>query len=221
MVEVFTLEGASASAPFTALLRRLGATTTKAWSDRVTHVIFKDGSPTTLQRVRLHNKEVEATGKGVRIHCVNSRWVSDCDAEGSRIDEDNEIYVVDVAEVPRGGQRRRKSMEPSALVNLGGNIVRERNNSVGRSSLGRLPLKFDSPAKATPEVTVEATPAIDLSDKENTSGDEPSSPATPAYLAAPDKLVQQTAPINRMRKLGSKTKDAAKLRRLTFFNGTA
>ncbi|KAK5136266.1 hypothetical protein LTR08_003873 [Meristemomyces frigidus] len=214
MVEVFTLEGASASAPFLALLHRLGAKATKAWSDRVTHVIFKDGSPTTLQRVRLHNKEVDETSKGTYIYCVNSRWVGDCETDGARVDETEELYAVDVAEIPRGGKRRRKSMEPSALVNLGGNIVRDSKNSLGHSSIGRSPLKFaDSPAK---EFAV--TPEIVNEDKEN-SGDPPSpdSPATPAYLAAPDLLIQQTAPINRMRKLGGKAQDRAKNRRLTYF----
>ncbi|KAK1035548.1 hypothetical protein LTS16_014504 [Friedmanniomyces endolithicus] len=222
LVEIYTLEGASASTPFIALLRRLGAKTTKVWSETVTHVIFKDGSPTTLQRVRLHNKEVEATGKGVRVHCVNSRWVSDCDAEGRRAEEEDEVYVVDVAEVPRAGKRRRKSMEPAALVNLGGNVMRGRTGSVGRSSLGRTSFKFvETPeGREGVDATVEIAPAVDQADKEN-AGDEASSPVTPAYLAAPETLVQQTAPINRMRRLGSKTKDAAKLRRLTFFNGAA
>ncbi|KAK4545426.1 hypothetical protein LTR36_002776 [Oleoguttula mirabilis] len=221
MVEVFTLEGASASAPFIALLHRLGAKTAKVWSDRVTHVIFKDGSPTTLQRVRLHNKDVDGSGKGNRIRCVNSRWVSDCEAEGTRVDEADEEYAVDVAEIPRGGKRRRKSMEPSALVNLGGNIVRDRKSSLGRGSLGRSPLKFDSPAKKL-GVTVAVTPKIDLEDKENSGGDDmPSSPSTPAYLSAPSELVQQTAPINRMRKLGLKAQDRAKNRRLTYFPSRA
>ncbi|KAK3674927.1 hypothetical protein LTR78_005271 [Recurvomyces mirabilis] len=222
MVEVYTLEGASASAPFIALLHRLGAKTTKVWNERVTHVVFKDGSPTTLQRVRLHNKGVGESGTGSTIYCVNSRWVTDCDTESKRVEESDEAYVVDVTEVPRGGQRRRKSMEPSALINLGGNIVRDRKSSIGRSSLGRTPLKFDSPAKQPEmDVTSVTTPPAEAhtsSDKENK--EEPSSPATPAYLAAPDKLIQQTAPINRMRKLGTKTKEANKLRRLTYFNGT-
>ncbi|KAK5723967.1 hypothetical protein LTR17_013716 [Elasticomyces elasticus] len=195
MVEVYTLEGASASSPFIALLRRLGAKTTKVWSDTVTHVIFKDGSPTTLQRVRLQNKHAVT---GSRVHCVNSRWISDCEAAGSQVDE--EIYAVDLTEVPRAGGRRRKSMEPCALINVGGNIVR-------RSSLGRSQL--------------DATPTADVSDKENIEEEPSSSPATPTYLAAPDKLIQQTAPINRTRNLGSKTKSDAKLRRLTFFNGAA
>ena len=113
-------------------------------------------------------------------------------------------------------------MEPAALVNLGGNVVRGRRGSGGRSSVGRTSLKFvDTPEKGMrDDTTIEVTVAVDQADKENAE-DAASSPATPAYLAAPETLVQQTAPINRMRKLGSKTKDAAKLRRLTFFNGAA
>lgn len=209
LVEVFTLDGASASAPFVSLLQSLGAKATKAWSDRITHVVFKEGSPTTLQRVRLHNKDVQESGKGLQIHCVNSRWVSDCDAQGSRVDESDEAYAVDVTEVPRGGGRRRKSMEPSALVNIGGNIVRDRKSSFGRrSSLGRSPMKFDvSPVKIDHQVAEEF-------DKEN---DDASEPATPAYLKAPEELVQQTAPMNRVSKLDLAGKE--KNRRLTFWNG--
>jgi len=220
LVEVFTLEGAPASAPFIALLHRLGAKTNKAWSERVTHVIFKDGSPTTLQRVRSNNKDVEESGNGVQIHCVNSRWVTDCDTEGNRMDETDEAYAVDVAEVPRGGKRRRKSMEPTALMNVHGNVVEDRNNSLGRNSLGRSPLKFRTPAKKA-EVTIEETPEGGVSNDKENRFDNSSSPMTPAYLAAPDKLVQQTAPINRMRKLGVRAQDKAKNRRLTFWNGGA
>ncbi|KAK3719445.1 hypothetical protein LTR37_004303 [Vermiconidia calcicola] len=221
LVEVFTLEGASASQPFVALLNRLGAKTTKSWSDRVTHVIFKDGSPTTLQRVRVNNKEVEEKGTGAYIHCVNSRWINDCETEGTRMDECDEAYAVDVAEVPRGGKRRRKSMEPSALLNIGGNIVRGRKSSVGRhSSLGRSPLKFDSPAKKA-ETPVDITPKADVvMDKENSESGF-SSPATPAWIAAPDQLLQQTAPMNRVRKLELQGKHETKNRRLTFWQSGA
>ena len=225
MVEVYTLEGASASAPFLALLHRLGAKTTRSLSDKVTHVVFKDGSPTTLQRIRLNNKQVDKTGKGPYIHCVNSRWVTDCEAEGMRKDESEEEYIVDVAEVPRGGKRRRKSMEPSALMNIGGNIVRDRKSSLGRasigrvSSLGRSPLKVDSPAKQ-PESAVLETPKVDVGEKEN-SGDDQSSPVTPAWIAAPGQLVQQTAPIHRIRKLEIQGGKEPKNRRLTFWHGGA
>ena len=222
LVEVFTLDGASASAPFVSLLQRLGAKTTKSWSERVTHVIFKDGSPTTLQRVRLNNKEVEKSGKGFIVHCVNSRWVSDCDASGSRVDEDDDAYAVDLNEVPRGGGRRRKSMEPSALINVGGNIVRDRKSSgrqsIGRSSLGRSAMKVGS-TEASPENDIEFTPVAkwqqSLQD-ENDFEDDESEIGTPDYLAAPDKLVQMTAPMNRVRKLDL-SKDTGKNRRMTSF----
>ncbi|GAB1729371.1 hypothetical protein NU195Hw_g5516t1 [Hortaea werneckii] len=228
MVEVFTLEGASASAPFVALLSRLGAKTTKVWSERITHVIFKDGSPTTLQRVRLHNKEVQERNSGNVIHCVNSRWVSDCDAEGRRVDEADEAYAVDIADVPRGGKRRRKSMEPTSLINVQGNVVRDRKRSfgrasMGRSSLGRSTMDYDSPEKRSPSNTAgvagDSTPGYE---KENTPEmddfeDDVDEPATPAYLAAPDKLIQQTAPINRMKKLDLNPEGGRKNRRLSYF----
>ena len=219
LVEVFTLEGASASAPFVALLHRLDAKTARTWSDRVTHVIFKDGSPTTLQRVRLHNKDVDEKGTGAHVYCVNSRWVNDCDTEGTRMDESDEAYIVDIDEVPRGGKRRRKSMEPSALMNVGGNIVRDRKSSIGRrvSSIGRSPLKFDSPVNQA-DIVMAETPKADIAEKEN-SGDEQGSPATPTWIAAPGQLVQQTAPMNRFRKLDLQDKKEAKNRRLTFWNG--
>ncbi|KAI4731129.1 hypothetical protein E4T49_00920 [Aureobasidium sp. EXF-10728] len=130
LVEVFTLDGSSASGPFIALLQGLGARTTKSWSDRVTHVIFKDGSPTTLQRVRLSNQDPN----GKKIFCVNSRWVTDCERNGTRMDEQADIYVVDLDEVPRGGRRRRKSMEPAALKNVDGNIVHSNNSSANSSA---------------------------------------------------------------------------------------
>lgn len=233
LVEVFTLDGASASAPFISLLQRLGARTTKSWSERVTHVIFKDGSPTTLQRVRLNNKEVTATGKGFAIHCVNSRWVSDCDASGSRVDEDDDAYAVDLTDVPRGGGRRRKSMEPAALVNIGGNIVRDRKSSGGgrssigpRASLGRSAMKLGSSAEKEKDAddTVPFTPGVGaklegLEDDFDFEEDE-SELSTPDYLAAPDKLVQMTAPMNRVRKLELKGEEG-KNRRLTFWKGNA
>ena len=223
LVEVFTLDGSSASAPFISLLQRLGARTTKSWSERVTHVIFKDGSPTTLQRVRINNKEVSETGKGFMIHCVNSRWVSDCDDSGSRVDESNDAYAVDVTEVPRGGGRRRKSMEPSALINIGGNVVRDRKSSggYGRNSIGRSAMKPNaSGSRYSDEVPF--TPGAKFHDLENDMDfdDDESEISTPDYLGAPDKLVQMTAPINRVRKLEVK-KDEGKNRRLTFFNGGA
>ena len=219
LVEVFTNEGASASSNFIVLLQRLGAKTTRTWSEKVTHVVFKDGSPATLQRLRAHNKSVRETGgDGHEIHCVNSRWVSDCDAAGQRLDESDDAYVVDVDEVPRTAKRRRKSMEPAALMNIGGNVVRDRKSSLGRSTLNRLSGKFMSQDEEELATTPQSTSTARFEADENDQW----SPATPAYLAAPSSLVQQTAPMNRVRKLdlggGNMQKNN---RRLTFWNGGA
>jgi hypothetical protein len=211
LVEVFTNEGASASSSFVALLQRLGAKATKTWNNKITHVVFKDGSPTTLQRLRLHNKEVVELGTGSEVLCVNSRWVSDCDAEGTRLDEHDESYAVDLDEVPRGGKRRRKSMEPSALTVIGGNIVRDRKSS---STLR----KCSTPEPESASFFDPETPSAGREDDEN----EEWSPSTPAYLAEPSSLIQQTAPANRVRKLDMKGADGiSRNRRLTCWNGGA
>jgi len=211
MVEVFTNEGASASSTFVQLLQRLGAKTTKTWSDRVTHVVFKDGPPATLQRVRLHNKAVEESGGGMIIHCINSRWVSDCDAQATRMNETAEDYAVEVDSVSHSSKRRRKSMEPKR-VSLG-------RASLSRKSLSRPSVGFASPAISSVATTSFATPEFGLEDKENMENDD-SSPMTPGWLRSPDKLIQQTAPLNRMRKLQVK-ENARGNRRLTFFNGAS
>jgi hypothetical protein len=62
-----------------------------------------------------------------------------------------------------------------------------------------------------------STPAEKENNVDDTFAD---SPETPAYLAAPETLVQQTAPANRIRKLDLRP-DEVKNRRLTFWNGGA
>lgn len=46
---------------------------------------------------------------------------SSCERENAWLDE--APYLVDIAHVPRGGQRRRKSMEPRALANVNGTLL--------------------------------------------------------------------------------------------------
>ncbi|GAB7355842.1 hypothetical protein MBLNU459_g6504t1 [Dothideomycetes sp. NU459] len=238
LVEVFTLDGSSASGPFIALLHRLGARTTKTWSERVTHVVFKDGSPATLQKVRLANKDA-AAGTGKELFCVNSRWVTDCDREGRKQDERSAEYAVDVSDVPRAGRRRRKSMEPSTLRNVDGNVVaaaaaatpKSRRHGFGRKDLARVSLAStawgSSPVKggggdgsggADRTPLTGATFDTPVGDEENWFDEGPSEVA----VATPDTLqserdslhLQQTAPVHRMKKLRTK-RDGG--RRLTFF----
>ncbi|KAI9640987.1 hypothetical protein NHQ30_010414 [Ciborinia camelliae] len=121
-VDVHTTEGADASGLFTELLTQMGAKCVKSWpwnpnSDDeskigITHIVFKDGGKRTLEKAR-------QTG-GV-VSCVGVGWVLDCERENQWLDEAS--YAVDTAMVPRGGARRRKSMEPRALANLNGTLV--------------------------------------------------------------------------------------------------
>lgn len=217
LVEVFTLDGSDASRSFVASLQRLGAKTTKTWSDRVTHVIFKEGSPATLQKVRLANKDVIERGSGKEIFCVNSRWVTDCDRLGSKIDEHAEEYAVDVSEIPRGGKKRRKSMEPAVLHNLDGNIVPTPGGTAkktpGRQTDSRLSLAStiwgESPIKGGYTPTASATPGLDDEDD--------SWLQTPGQRASEEDQhrLQQTMPVNKVRKFKLPELENAERRRLT------
>lgn len=136
--DVYTSEGADASGIFIDLLTQMGARCVKQWnwnprasiatsvgdnaeSDTpgtgagskigITHVIYKDGGKRTLEKVR--------DAKGV-VKCVGVGWVLDCEGQNAWVDENP--YAVDISILPRGGSRRRKSMEPRALVNQNGNM---------------------------------------------------------------------------------------------------
>ena len=242
LVEVFTLDGSSASSPFIALLQRLGARTTKVWSERVTHVVYKDGSPATLQKVRLANKDTTEGAK--EIFCVNSRWVTDCDREGSLMDERSEEYAVDVDDAgtkskAAGRLRRRKSMEPASLRNIDGNVVstdgagsvvKPRRGSISRKSLARVSLA--STFWGTPGMSPikgGLTPFRSRDDVENEedgnesfwdggASDDVGTPVLSEYMNRQQELemLQRTAPVNRMKKL--RLRDASDGRRLTFVN---
>ncbi|KAG6018385.1 hypothetical protein E4U43_002056 [Claviceps pusilla] len=133
LVDVHTTEGADASGIFVELLTHMGAKCVKTWhwnpsgsgngdssSSKVgiTHVVFKDGGKRTMEKVR------EARGL---VHCVGVSWVLDCERENEWLDE--APYYLDISVIPRGGARRRKSMEPKALTNLNGTIVSSDNKT--------------------------------------------------------------------------------------------
>ncbi|KAG8160085.1 hypothetical protein KVR01_010722 [Diaporthe batatas] len=122
-VDVHTEEGADANAIFVELLTQMGARCVKSWnwnpSDEdasskigITHVVFKDGGKRTMEKVR-------ETG-GV-VQCVGVSWVLDCERENEWLEE--APYYIDTSLVPRGGHRRRKSMEPKALANHNGTLI--------------------------------------------------------------------------------------------------
>ncbi|KAL6801181.1 hypothetical protein GGI42DRAFT_325855 [Trichoderma sp. SZMC 28013] len=124
-VDVHTSEGADASGIFVEVLTQMGARCPQKWnwnpsnssngeSTRVgiTHVVFKDGSKRTLEKVR--------EAKGV-VQCVGVSWVLDCERDNLWLDESP--YNIDTSSVPRGGARRRKSMEPRSISNQNGSAV--------------------------------------------------------------------------------------------------
>jgi hypothetical protein len=79
-VDVYTSEGADASSIFVELLTQMGAKCMKSWNWNpsgsgndvtsskvgITHVVFKDGSKRTLEKVRESN--------GI-VQCVGVSWV--------------------------------------------------------------------------------------------------------------------------------------------------
>lgn len=124
-VDVHTSEGADASGIFVELLTQMGARCLQKWSWNpnsasnsestkvgITHVVFKDGSKRTLEKVR------EANGV---VQCVGVSWVLDCERDNEWLDESP--YHIDTSYVPRGGARRRKSMEPKTVSNQNGSAV--------------------------------------------------------------------------------------------------
>lgn len=135
--DIHTTEGMDASGLFVELLTAMGARCVKEWkwnpranaaaveqnedaSDAgagITHVVYKDGGKRTLEKVR--------SAKG-RVLCVGVGWVLDCYREGKWLDES--AYSVDSSILPRGGSRRRKSMEPRMLINENGLVSSTREH---------------------------------------------------------------------------------------------
>ncbi|KAL8776759.1 MAG: hypothetical protein Q9194_002964 [Teloschistes cf. exilis] len=220
-VDVHTSEGADASGIFVDLLTQMGARCVKQWhwnpqaapvadladspqqtASRdfetpaskigITHVVYKDGGKRTLEKVR--------ESKGA-VLCVGVAWVLDCEREDKWLNEAD--YAVDTSIVPRGGSRRRKSMEPRALANFNGNLVPAETPSRGplvEMSPTKEFLTFDTPASRRetfeiPKLDFPATPAAEPFYTDDYAGlDSPLSPTTPYYLSKGAKLVQQTCP---------------------------
>ncbi|PTB65932.1 hypothetical protein BBK36DRAFT_1120619 [Trichoderma citrinoviride] len=131
-VDVHTSEGADASGIFVEVLTQMGARCPQKWNWNpsspsngestkvgITHVVFKDGSKRTLEKVR--------EAKGV-VQCVGVSWVLDCERDNKWLDE--APYNIDTSNVPRGGARRRKSMEPKSISNKDGSA--DSSSSKGR-----------------------------------------------------------------------------------------
>ena len=141
---------------------------------------------------------------GSRVSCVSVRITWDhtddcysCERENRWLDEAD--YGVDTALIPRGGHRRRKSMEPRMLTNVNGHLVPAETPpravfemsptkeflNLSSAASRRESIIIPPPAVETPE------PAEQLfEDGESSWG----SPTTPYFLSRGAQLLQQTCP---------------------------
>ncbi|KAF7714437.1 Uncharacterized protein PECH_002193 [Penicillium ucsense] len=216
-VDVHTTEGEDASGIFVELLQQMGARCFRSWSWNprsslspvdgeepkeskvgITHVVYKDGGLRTLEKVKY---------AGGLVKCVGVGWVLDCERENKWLDE--APYMVDSSIVPRGGAKRRKSMEPRALSNVKGTLVRIAEPSTPSASGRRCgadqgavdgfrkitpptPLAGvpSTPTQKSERYTVPATPGYNFENLDAIG----MSPATPYFLSNRAKLVQQSCP---------------------------
>ncbi|KAI9834396.1 MAG: hypothetical protein M1819_003007 [Sarea resinae] len=232
-VDVHTNEGADASQIFVDLLTQMGAKCVKHWtwdgksvtatlpaddspqksfasssteqrsrrrSSRVgvTHVVFKDGGSRTIERVR--------ASQGAVV-CVGVAWVLEWVDESS--------YGIDTSITPRGGHRRRKSMEPRALSNVNGNVVPSDSSAARRASgemsptkefldLGSSPIRGandDALAIAEHDSQTQIEDAEAAGERRRYSSNcSPHqsggpSPTAPTFLSTPPRLQYQGPPI--------------------------
>lgn len=138
-----------------------------------------------------------------------------CEREDKWLDEAD--YAIDTSLVPRGGSRRRKSMEPRALANLNGNLV-PANNATPAKAISPTTefLTFNTPASRRETFIIEpqkphekssiqeelpnpapSTPRVTFADAENDASAW-GSPTTPYYLSKGAELVQRTCPPQQM-----------------------
>ncbi|KAM0282594.1 hypothetical protein ACHAQH_002962 [Verticillium albo-atrum] len=188
-VDVHTSEGADASGIFVELLAQMGARSVKNWtwnpdsagsagSDSskvgITHVVYKDGGKRTLEKVR--------QSQGV-VQCVGVSWVLDCERENEWLDE--APYYINTSSAPRGGARRRKSMEPKTLANLNGMLVTSPTKSSRNAQTSP-----NTPMNRRESTAWEHTPS-DLADEDD---QEWQSLLTPVpQTPAPDALARYAA----------------------------
>ena len=122
-----------------------------------------------------------------------------CEREGKWLDEGH--YAVDTSIIPRGGHRRRKSMEPRMLANMNGNLVSAETPSKAtptEMSPTKEFLTFSSPASRRESFMIESqaptTPIANSVAAEDGGESTCGSPTTPYYLSKGAQLVQQTCP---------------------------
>ena len=145
-----------------------------------------------------------------------------CEREDKWLDEAD--YAIDTSNIPRGGSRRRKSMEPRALANMNGNLV-PAGDTPAKATMSPTEefLTFDTPASRRDTFIIEhqdagegvagllnvgagpSTPRVAFAeDRDNMleDGSAWDSPTTPYYLSNGAELVQRTCPPKQMAAMG-------------------
>lgn len=191
-VDVHTSEGADASSIFVELLTQMGAKCLKSWTWNpagagdssskvgITHVVYKDGGKRTLEKVRQTN--------GI-VQCVGVSWVLDCERENEWLEE--APYYIDTKVMPRGGARRRKSMEPKALANMNGTLVSSPTKGSSRSVSFGAPT---TPRNRRESATWEFTPSDRLDDEMEDDPDWSNLMLTPVpKTPAPEAIARYAA----------------------------
>ena len=134
-----------------------------------------------------------------------------CEREDRWLDEAD--YAIDTSMIPRGGSRRRKSMEPRALANMNGNLIPASvETPANEISPTKEFLTFDTPVSrrdtfiierqtpqeqepsALPATPIQTTAQDDMLEDGSAWG----SPTTPYYLSKGAELVQRTCPPKQM-----------------------
>ena len=126
-----------------------------------------------------------------------------CEREQKWLDEAG--YAVDISAIPRGGHRRRKSMEPRALANINGNLVPcdsppAKEVAAARTNFSPTKefLTFSSPASRRDTFIISPTTPQQQQQQRRTMNDFDDdnmslSPTTP-YFLHPSEITQRTCP---------------------------
>ena len=130
-------------------------------------------------------------------------FIPSCERENRWLKESE--YAVDTSNVPRGGHRRRKSMEPRILANINGSVIP--SETPVKVSFELSPTKeflnLSSPASRRESMAASSpAPQTPMPPEYNYEGYDDGtsswgSPTTPYYLSKGTELVQQTCPPKR------------------------
>jgi hypothetical protein len=195
--------GRSENHIFVGLLEDMGAQVIRSWESKYvgpTHVLFKEGSPETLQKVIASNGTVK---------CVNVGFAIDCEKHNKRMDESDYLVDLQPAAVPKTPEATNKRLAytpartPSHFFSL-------KTPSTGLST----------PTTPTSSEWDRSILYSEIDDKENAPADSPPKPVQRSAPAKPQTMFNWIgkSPIKPMtvaRPLAS----AARKRKLENFGG--